>query len=448
MESDVTEIVMYQAWIAYAIVVAGLMAASSAEAGAAQGKSKIDTEVARCKAMLTAALTPACRKLIDADAARASAAGLVEQEAAGTLPPPKPSTTRPGPQLIAPPPSGTTFAAGHQDCDPLANSLFVRADPLDNFHYLIVPPSSSASSSDQKGGSAASAKGASISYTNDHNAGTQTATVNGRLSFLAVGEYCGPPYFENGPYIHGFGIAPFVDGNGTWNEPVKKTSTSSLQAGVDFVAGLEFPGQGTSTSSEQYLYLSPYHQTDFRNVADINGVVVAWEPQVLAWRLGVATKSTNPYIDFFWQLRAQAQWSNVSNVGYTNLTTGNHEVVGDILRLNIALLPGSTNEIFGQWMSEWVVGRFSLIGTMENFRDFAGAKSYEYYSANLSYKLGACVVPPSSGDSGSAATPAVTSSPQCAVSGSSSLSFEYDWGTDINTLVTVNQYVLKLSYAY
>ena len=326
----------------------------------------------------------------------------------------------------------------------------MRADPLDNFHYLIVPLSSTASTADQKGGSAASAKGASITYTNDHNADTQTAAVNGRVSYLAVGEYCGAPYGdETMPYVHGFGIAPFVDGNGTWNEPVKKTSTSSLQTGVDFVAGLGFPGQGAFTSSEQYLYLSPYHQTDFRDVADVNGVVLAWEPQVLAWRLGVATKATNPYIDFFWQFRAEAQWSDVSKVGYTNLTTGSHELVGDILRANIALLPGSTNEIFGPWMSDWVVGRFTLIGTMEDFRDITGTKSYEYYSASLSYKLGECVVPPSSdGSSGTTSKPEVASSPQCAVSGSSSVSFEYDWGTDINTLVRADQYVLKLSYAY
>lgn len=442
-------IVMRRGWIAYVVAVAGLMAASSAEAGAAQGKSKIDIEVARCKAMPPSALTSACRRLINFDAERAKAAAEVEREATTTAQPPKPLATKLKPQLAAPPPAaaGTTYTAGHQDCDPLANSLFVRADPLDNFHYLIVPPSSSASSSDQKGGSAASAKGASITYTNDRNAGTQTAAVNGRVSYLAFGEYCGPPYFENGPYIHGFGIAPFVDGNGTWNEPVKQTSTSSLQTGVDFVAGLELPGQGALTSSEQYLYLSPYHQTDFRDVADINGVVLAWEPQVLAWRLGAATKATNPYIDYFWQFRAQAQWSDVSKVGYTNLTTGNHELLGDILRLNIAFLPGSTNEIFGQWLSNWVVGRFSLIGTVEDFRDFTGTKSYEYYSANLSYKLGPCVVPPSS-DDGSGAKPAVAVSPQCAVSGSSSLSFEYDWGTDINTLVPAKQYVLKLTYAY
>ncbi len=37
-------------------------------------------------------------------------------------------------------------------------------------------------------------------------------------------------------------------------------------------------------------------------------------------------------------------------------------------------------------MSDWVVGRFTLIGTMEDFRDITGTKSYEYYSASLSYR--------------------------------------------------------------
>jgi hypothetical protein len=90
-----------------------------------------------------------------------------------------------------------------QDCVQLPNSLFVRADPLDNFHYLIVPVNGPSSSADAKGDSASMAKGASISYADNRQAGTQTATVNGRVSYLALSEYCSAPWFhQDVPYIH------------------------------------------------------------------------------------------------------------------------------------------------------------------------------------------------------------------------------------------------------
>ncbi len=36
----------------------------------------------------------------------------------------------------------------------------------------------------------------------------------------------------------------------------------------------------------------------------------------------------------------------------------------------------------------------------------------------------------------------------CQVQGSSSISFERDWGTDKDTMAKVNQYLIKFSYAY
>jgi hypothetical protein len=340
----------------------------------------------------------------------------------------------------APPPR-----PGEQSCVPLANSIFVRADPLDNFHYLLVPTTSS--SSDEKGGSNAGAKGASISYTD--NSGTQTASVNGRLSYLAFSQYCGVPYGERDvTYIHAFGIAPFIDANGTWNDPVKKGTNSAVQAGVDLVVALDFPSSTLPIPATQYIYLSPFHETDFANVADINGAVLAWEPQNIDWALGVATKGNNPYYNFFWQFRAQASWSDVSNVGYTNLTLGNHGFLGDIVRANLAILPSSpNNNLFPEWVNQWIVGRFSLIGTMQDFRDVIVAKNYDYYSATLQYKLGACTTQSNSGD-GAAAKPAAADSEPCKINGSSSISFEYISGTDMNTLVKANQYLVKFSYAY
>jgi hypothetical protein len=334
-----------------------------------------------------------------------------------------------------------------QDCVPLPNSLFVRADPLDNFHYLIAPVSGPASSADEKSSSSASAKGASISYTDDRQARTQSATINGRVSYLAFSRYCAAPrYHDDVPYIHAFGIAPFIDGNGTWNQPVTKSGTSSLLSGVDFVAALDVPSSWFFVPTTQYFYVSPFHKTDFRGVADANGVTFAWEPQVLALNLGIAAKSNSPYINFFWQFRTQVEWSDVSKVGYTNLTLGDHDVVATIARANFALLPQNpANDSLPPWVSDWVVGRFSIIGTVENFHDAATTRSYEYYSASLQYKLGACTTKSSSADAGGSGADTPN---ECTVQGSSALSLEYDWGTDINTFVSQNRYLVKLTYAY
>lgn len=73
--------------------------------------------------------------------------------------------------------------------DPLASPgcwdyekrLFVRADPLDNFYYDLDP--------NLKADTAA-AKGATASYSNDRLAVTQSATVNGRLSYVLFGQHC------------------------------------------------------------------------------------------------------------------------------------------------------------------------------------------------------------------------------------------------------------------
>ena len=59
--------------------------------------------------------------------------------------------------------------------------LFVRADPLDNFYYDLDPTLKA---------DTAAAKGATASYTNDRLAGTQSATVNGRLSYVVFGQHC------------------------------------------------------------------------------------------------------------------------------------------------------------------------------------------------------------------------------------------------------------------
>jgi hypothetical protein len=304
--------------------------------------------------------------------------------------------------------------------------LFVRADPLDNFHYALDPSNPD--------GSVADAKGATISYTNDKVAATQKATVNGRVSYVLFGQKCLPTpdplpiFWENA-----FAIAPFVSGNGTWNEPLPKntsTSNSALKTGAD----LAFSVSSTNpfVPNLQYFYISPYYQTDFRGLANIQGVDLAWEPIIPQIALG--GNLNNPLLGFFWNFRGEVEFTEVYERGLTNLARGAHEWVGGTTRANFQLFP-----IYPGSDWDWIAGRITLIGTAENYYDARNATWANYYSAVLQYKLGECKKP-------DPLKPGELN--LCKIQGQSSISFEYDWGTEKDTNVYTKQYLIKLGFAY
>jgi hypothetical protein len=302
-------------------------------------------------------------------------------------------------------------------CRPASKALFVRGDPLDNFHYLVDPQAPTV----------ADAKGASVSYTDNRVAQTQSATIDGRISYLLFGEQCdGLDPLK--PFISGVAIAPFVSSNGTWDEPIKKTSTSALKYGSDFQLSL-------STTqfliTDHYFYASPYYQTDYRNLARVTGAIFAYEP--VASRFFLDAGPVTPYFSFFWQLRAEADIVDVESPGLTNLKMGSHTWIGATARPNLALFPLNSTIAWPDWLG----GRISLIGTFQYYQDTENSVQARYYSAILQYKLGECKRDPK----GSTDLP-------CSIQGSSAISFEYDWGTDIDTLVKANQYLVKFSYAY
>jgi hypothetical protein len=166
------------------------------------------------------------------------------------------------------------------------------------------------------------AKGLSISYTDNINADTQTAVINGRVSYLLFGETCEGLLGE--PYVSGFGFAPFASSNGTWNEPLTakatgttsagktititttKTSNSALRGGADFQLTLETE---FALIQRNYFYVSPFYQTDYRGLAQIDGVTLAWEPAAPLLLLG--SGASNDYFQFFWQFRAEAELTDV-----------------------------------------------------------------------------------------------------------------------------------------
>jgi hypothetical protein len=383
-------------------------------------------------------------------------------------------------------------------CQPSNQALFIRSDSLDNFNYADALVSSADTSSDSGQSPNAAAKGASVSYTGNRNSGTQTAPINARISYLLVSEQqCSPEAGKrrlrgstqiipgsgdtSQPFLWGLGFAPFVSADGTWNEPfastttttkatsskksaapvttvaetnsgktttivttskgtitttTQKTSTSALRFGADFQVAFSTTDFMAGYLQDQYFYLSPFFQTDFRGLAQIDGVDVSWQPVSLPLHLGVAP--TDEFYTLLWQFKAETELTRVENPGYTDfLTRGNHALVGEVTRVNLALFPLNSPVQLGDWFNNWIAGRLALIGTQQYYWDTATKQNAPYYSATLQYKLGAC--------KRDSKTPVDEA---CAISGSSSISLEYDWGRDKDTYVNTNQLKVTLNYSY
>jgi hypothetical protein len=280
--------------------------------------------------------------------------------------------------------------------DPCSQRLFVRADPLDNFFYAV-------------NAGAGNAKGASVSYTDNRLNSTQTATIDGIVSYVLTDAACLNDPIPLGPYVSGYAVAPWISANGTWNNPKKVGEHSAAKVGLD----VQIEGAYTPPFDRQYLSVSPYGQTDFRDEARAGGVDFAWEPVQHLLFLGQG-RPINDFIGGFWQLRAEADLQNVENPGITNLIKGNHEWLGGTVRANVFLFPIASEH---QWPS-WLLNRISLITTAQYFKDAQTDKPIQYYSAALQYKLSSDV----------------------------SLSAEYDNGTMKETLVKAKQYLVKLNF--
>jgi hypothetical protein len=250
-------------------------------------------------------------------------------------------------------PPGSPPMKDEAGCTIPSQRLFIRSDSLDNFNYLKSVPLANDPSSGIA--SQSSAVGASLNYTDNRLTSAQMATINARLSYLLFGEQnCPAPMIkrrdvrtgeevpgENAglPYVYGWGFAPFISSNGTWNNPfsstsittkatsaksaggtttttttsnsttttvittshgtitttTKKTSTSDVRVGADFQLAYD---TRNLLIQENYFYASPFYQTDFAGLANIGGLDVFWEPASYPLHLGVA--STDPWYIFIW----------------------------------------------------------------------------------------------------------------------------------------------------
>jgi len=137
----------------------------------------------------------------------------------------------------------------------------------------------------------------------------------------------------------------------------------------------------------------------------------------------------------YWELRAESEFRNVTSAGVTNLTVGNYEWFGGTIRGQLFLF---YDPVPGSWeANSAIANRISLIGTYQDYGDARSSLEARKYSAEIQYKLSGCSM-------------GQESDPKCQTSdqSSSSISFEYDWGTDKDTLVFTKQYLAKLSYKY
>jgi hypothetical protein len=285
-------------------------------------------------------------------------------------------------------------------CDP-TQSLYIRRDRLDNFMYGIVPRSA--------------AKGASLSYTNDQLADQQSGVIDGSISYVIARDPCRDrPNSVGifGSYLSGFAIAPWIEGHGKLTTG-RRGEQSSLLAGVD-LQGEIFSG---GLFNLQYFTASPYVQTDYRGLARAAGITAFWEPYQLDWRLGGNYQRFSDDFDWFWQLRAEVDVKHVDDVGLTNLTEGRYAWIGGTARLHLFPFPATSS-----FAPTFLLDRIHLTGTAKWYWDAYSGRTIRRYSAEAAYNL--------------------------EEDGSSSLSFEYAYGTEKETLERVNQYLLRLNYKY
>jgi len=279
-------------------------------------------------------------------------------------------------------------------CNP--QRLYIRQNSLDNYLYGVTP--------------ASKAKGAQVSYTDDRLAGTQSATINGMVSYVVLRDLCPVTPPGDSPFLSAYLVAPFVLGQGNYTEPHAKTERSALQFGAENQIEIS-----RWIIPRQVFTIAPYFQTDYRDEARAGGAKAYWDLYDPDLHLG-GYLDTDPYLGWFIQIRGEADALKVGSVGVTNLAKTDYEWFGGTAALNVFFLPADTN------VPDIIRNRFAFYATASYFTDAHSGMNIHYYTAKLAYKI--------------------TSD------GSSSIAVEYDDGTQQSTLVAAKQYLVSLSYAY
>lgn len=288
----------------------------------------------------------------------------------------------------------STKPAASDPCNP--QRFFIRANSLDNYLYGITP--------------ANKAQGASVSYTDDRVANTQTATINGMVSYVALRDLCPTTPAGDAPFISAYSIAPYVQGQGNYTEPHVKSENSELKFGVENQVEIS-----RGLLPRQVFTVAPYVATDYRGEAQIVGsdfYIDSYDPDL---HLG-GYINDNPYLGWFLQVREQVDIRDVSAVGVTGLSKTSYEWLGATAALNMYFFPSTTS------VPAAFRNTIAFYGSANYFYDARSGMEARLYTAKLAYKI-----PPD---------------------GTSSIALEYDDGTDKDTLVYTRKYLASITYAY
>jgi hypothetical protein len=287
-----------------------------------------------------------------------------------------------------------------------APRFYIRQNALDSFYYLYpAVPSSNAS------GAASKALGASVSYTNDQIAKTQTVSIQTYTAYVVARNLAiFPPDNYTGPYVSKWAIAPWLSAAGILNEPPSPKEKSALQFGTDG----QFEVSGLGPFDVQDFRLAPYLQTDFRGLGRIAGFDALWEPYNLGVLLGGADHAIlNDFMFFYWRLIAETDVKHVENAGLSNLAS-HHDYawVGGTLQAKMFLFPNSPDQN--------LASRIYLSESYQFFDNAASSQRIAQFVSEIGYNLNP--------------------------DGSSSISLQYTNGTDKATLVNSRQYKAQFNY--
>jgi hypothetical protein len=296
-------------------------------------------------------------------------------------------------------------------------AIFVRRNSLDTFQLGGAPVQLS------------DAKGASASFAQDNLGPSTSTTVNARVEAVAyrydplsgcAGGKVASPWSVDPSVSHlGFAIGPFVDGQGTITNPMKKGEASALQSGVD----LQFTLTGAPLFDQQYLTLTPYYQTDFRGVASVEGFAAFWDPIAPDVHLGGRIGAPDQFVDWFWQFRAAYDARRITNPGFTGLSNKSYDWVGAIAQVHIIPFPDLMPYEPGvESPFAAIAGRVFINGVVNYYWDANKSGSIHLYEVEFGYNMTA--------------------------DGKSSISVKYDNGTDESTLQAMKKYVVSLNYKY
>jgi hypothetical protein len=275
-------------------------------------------------------------------------------------------------------------------------------------------------------------QGAAISYSKDQIAKNQSVNVKGFLGYSAVNwtndnlDGCGSRVFDRTNLI-GYGFGPFIQANGTYNEPTTASEKSALRLGADanahFCGGSLFP--------QQDVQILPYAQTDFRGKAGIAGFDALWEPFNERMHIGGRLDVLSPkLVGYYFRIIGEANVFEVRSPGLTNfMPNTTYALLGGTAEARAVLF--ENNPIAGPWLC----GTVALIGTTRYLYDAVSRKPIYLLGAEIDYKLG------------KSPSTAKCNNPPTGIA-STSVALTYNQGTDPMTFVKQNAYKASLKFAF